>query len=195
MRLIFLTLIAFSAGSATIGLTQPQAPTLSLAAARASLAGRWEGQLEYLDYSANKWFGIPVTTLVEDQGDGATLIRKSDFDDGPKVGNVRITSVELFDAAKNEVTIGAFRKGRETELMVYTVRFEGVPKDATHWTMVEEAKARDDDRPARLRLTTVRDGAKLQTLKQVDFLDDNLVKWMSRNRTTLSLVPSATRSR
>ncbi len=160
---------------------------IDLASARAALAGAWEGKLEYLDYSANQWFGIPVKAQIEDQGDGATSIRKSDFDDGPKVGNVRITTVELFDAATGKVTVGSFRKGRSSELMVYTIRFDGPPKDATHWTMIEETDARDDDRPARLRLTTVRDGNSIKTLKQVDFLDDDKNEWLSRNRTILTL--------
>jgi hypothetical protein len=159
-----------------------------LATARASLVGEWTGQLEYLDYSANKWFGIPVKTTVEDQGDGATTIRKSDFDDGPKVGNVRITTVELFDAAKSTVTSGTFRKGRMAELTTYTVRLDGVAKDATHWTMIEETKSEDNHRFAMLRLTTVRNGDMVETLKEVDFLDDNKNEWMKRNRTRLKRV-------
>jgi hypothetical protein len=176
-----LTLLISTAASAA----PPEAP-VTLLAARSALAGQWEGKLEYLDYSANKWFGIPVKSMVEDQGDGATLIRKSDFDDGPRVGIVRITTVELFDAVKSKVAVGGFRKGRDSEITVYAVRFEGAPKDLTHWTMVEEAEAKDDDRPARLRLTTVRDGNTVQTLKQVDFLDDNKSEWLSRNRTTMT---------
>jgi hypothetical protein len=162
--------------------------TIDVAAARASMAGKWTGTLEYLDYSANKWFGIPVTTVIDDQGDGATTIRKSDFDDGPKVGNVRITTVELFDVTKNTVTSGTFRKGRESELTTYAVRLDSPAKDATHWTMVEEAKSEDDDRPAMLRLTTVRNGDSVETLKEVDFLDDAKTEWMKRNRTRLTRV-------
>jgi hypothetical protein len=162
--------------------------TVDLATARASLVGKWKGQLEYLDYSANKWFGIPVETVIEDQGDGATTIRKSDFDDGPKVGMVRITTVELFDAAKSIVTAGTFRKGRDSSLTTYIVRLDGAPKDLTHWTMIEETKSEDDSRPAMLRLTTVRDGDSIETLKEVDFLDDSKTEWMKRNRTRLKLV-------
>jgi hypothetical protein len=165
-----------------------QGAPIDVSAARASMNGGWEGSLEYLDYGANEWFGIPVNTRIEDQGDGATVIRKSDFDDGPKVGMVRITSVELFDAAAGTVTTGTFRKGKEVSVDSYAVRLDGTPKDATHWTMIEEVKAKDDNRPAMLRLTTVRDGNKLQTLKQVDFLDDDKQEWISRNRTSLTRV-------
>lgn len=165
-----------------------QPSPVDVAAARATLAGNWEGSLEYLDYSANKWFGIPVKTVVEDQGDGVTMIRKSDFDDGPKVGNVRITSVELFDPAAGTITTGTFRKARPVEVFTYTVRMEGSATDATHWTMVEESLGKDDDRPAILRLTTTRDGNKIETVKQVDFQDDTISEWITRNRTRLTRV-------
>jgi hypothetical protein len=165
-----------------------QTTTVDIQTARLALAGVWEGKLEYLDYSAQKWFGIPVKIAIEDQGDGVTLLRKSDFDDGPTVGNVRITTVEIFDAAKKTITSGSFRKGRTAELISYSVRFEGAVRDATHWTIIEETDAKDNNRPARLRLTTVRDGDAMQTLKEVDFQDDNKVEWLQRNRTTLRLV-------
>jgi hypothetical protein len=162
-------------------------PTITVAEARASLAGNWDGSLEYLDYTANKWFGIPVKTIIEEQGDGATTIRKSDFDDGPKVGIVRITSVELFDPAKATLSVGTFRKGQVADIIRYTVRLEGAASDATHWTMVEETLATDDSRPALLRITTTRNGDSVEALKQVDFQDDNKVEWLSRNRTRLKL--------
>lgn len=173
-------------GVSTHAIAQPAEPVrVDIGQARASLEGSWEGKLEYLDYGANKWFGIPVKTIVEDQGDGATIIRRSDFDDGPKMGNVRITTVELYDAAKGTIAVGTFRKGREPEISIYAARLEGAGSDATHWIMVEETKATDDDRPATLRLTTVRDGDALETLKQVDFLDDDKSEWITRNRTRL----------
>jgi hypothetical protein len=162
-------------------------PTVDVATARASLNGNWEGSLEYLDYTANEWFGIPVKTTIEDQGDGATTIRKSDFDDGPKVGIVRITSVELFDAAKGTVAIGTFRKGRTPNIDTYTVRMEGIAVDSTHWTMVEEVMGQDNNRPAILRITTKRDGDSMEALKQIDFQDDDKDEWLSRNRTKLKV--------
>ncbi|OYY71363.1 MAG: hypothetical protein B7Y44_00350 [Sphingomonadales bacterium 28-55-16] len=161
---------------------------LDVAAARASMVGNWEGSLDYLDYGANKWFGIPVKTVVEDQGDGVTIIRKSDFDDGPKVGNVRITSVELYDPAAGTVTIGTFRKARPVEVLTYAVRMGEAAADATHWTMVEESRGTDDDRPAMLRLTTTRNGDRIETVKQVDFQDDDKSEWLTRNRTRLTRV-------
>ena len=168
--------------------TPAQLAPPDIAALRLATAGHWEGKLEYLDYSANRWFGIPMTVLIEDGGDGVTLIRKADFDDGPKVGTVRITSVELFDPATVEETSASFRKGRETSLETSALRLAAPPVDATHWTIIAETDSRDDDRPARLRVTTVRDGDRVTTLKEVDFLDDAAETWLQRNRSTLTRV-------
>jgi hypothetical protein len=163
-----------------------QSQSVDVAVARASLNGEWTGTLEYLDYSANKWFGIPVKTQIEDQGDKATIIRRSDFDDGPTVGNVRITTVELFDAAANTVTTGSFRKGRNVDIDIYNVRMEGVAQDPMRWVMVEEVLGKDNNRPALLRYTTTRNGDSIETLKQVDFQDDETSEWMTRNRTRMT---------
>lgn len=179
----FLALSAPIAASAQSPVAVPD-----VAAARVSLVGRWQGELAYLDYGANRWFGIPVKTQVLDQGDGATLLRVSDFDDGPKVGNVRITSGELFDAKAGTISVATFRKGRAVEVMAYAASMDPMSRDATHWTMIEETKGSDDDRPATLRLTTVRDGDMLETLKEVDFLDDDKAEWLTRNRTRLTRV-------
>jgi hypothetical protein len=182
------SLLILAAAAVTPAAAFAQPAPVDIAAARAALTGTWAGKLEYLDYSANKWFGIPVNTQIEDQGDGATIIRKSDFDDGPKVGNVRITSIELLDPAAGTVTTGTFRKGRSVETFAYAVRFDGTPADTSHWTMVEEALGKDDDRPAMLRLTTTRDGDSIETLKQIDFQDDDKTEWITRNRTRLSRI-------
>jgi hypothetical protein len=182
MKNIIMLLAALSLPS-----TVKAQPAIDVGAALASLDGRWEGTLEYLDYGANRWFGIPVVTTIEDQGDGATIIRKSDFDDGPKVGNVRITSVELFDATKGTVSVGTFRKGQEAGIYTYSIRLEGQAADPTHWTIVEESKGQDDNRPALLRITTVRNGDQIESLKEVDFQDDDKSEWLSRNRTKLVL--------
>jgi hypothetical protein len=178
----FASLLLFSLTAPAIA----QPATVDVAVARSSLAGKWAGSLEYLDYGANKWFGIPVKTLIEDQGDGVTMIRKSDFDDGPKVGNVRITSVELYDPTAATLTTGTFRKGRAVEVDTYKARIEGTPVDATHWTMIEETLGKDDDRPAMLRLITTRDGDSIETVKQIDFQDDDKAEWITRNRTRMT---------
>ena len=159
---------------------------LTLAAARQSLVGQWRGKLEYRDYQADKWFGLPVEVSVRDGGDGVTLIRTADFDDGPKTGIVRITTVSILDGAAE--TTATFRKARKPELSTATLTLAPASRDATHWTLIETATATDNDRPATLRLTTVRDGDNLVALKEVDFTDDQAVTWLVRNRTTVERV-------
>ena len=195
-------MIAFFAAAAAVLATQapaqPLAPvspvnaapltvaSLTVATARQSLVGQWRGTLEYRDYQADKWFGLPVEVSVRDGGDGVTLIRTADFDDGPKTGIVRITSVSLLDGAAE--TTATFRKARKPELETATLTLGAASKDSTHWTLIETATSTDNDRPATLRLTTVRDGGKMVTLKEVDFTDDAKAEWLVRNRTTLERV-------
>ncbi|GAA4031822.1 hypothetical protein GCM10022281_09300 [Sphingomonas rosea] len=162
-----------------------QAAPLTVAEARASMVGRWEGKLEYRDYQADAWFGLPMKVDIRDAGDGVTQIRTADFDDGPRTGIVRITGVAML--AKDGVTeTGAsFRKGKDVSLDTARLALKPGPASATNWTLVAEQTATDDNRPARLRETTTRTGDTMVTLKEVDFIDDQGEAWLVRNRTTL----------
>jgi hypothetical protein len=162
------------------------ADPLSIASLRSGLAGRWTGTLEYRDYTANQWFGIPMSVRIEDVGDGATLIRHGEFDDGPTVGIVRITTVLFYDAATGTEITGMFRRGRAVEQVRYDLSLPQTPTDATHWTIVAMTESRDDNRPARLRETTTRDGDTITTLKEIDWTDDAGENWLVRNRTRLT---------
>lgn len=166
----------------------PAPADLSIIAIQRATAGQWQGQLEYRDYQADRWFGIPMQVSIEDQGDGATIIRKADFDDGPRVGNVRITSISLFSADGSRESVATFRKGREPDLSAYALAMPVPAIDVAHWTIVATVTATDDDRPALLRETTTRDGNVMTTLKEVDFLDDAGEAWIARNRTTLTRI-------
>ena len=70
---------AFAAmlGAATPAAAQDAAPAITLAEARASTAGAWAGELQYLDYQSGEWQGIPVTVTVTLEGDGNTLSRRA----------------------------------------------------------------------------------------------------------------------
>lgn len=160
---------------------------LTLAEAVASEVGEWTGKLEYRDYQADRWFGLPVRVAVRDGGDGVTQIRVADFDDGPRVGIVRITTVTMLGADGASGYAVSFRKGQEPELGRASLRLAEA-RDATHWTLIAESEASDDDRPARIRETTVRDGDTLTSLKEVDFTDDEADEWLVRNRTVLTRV-------
>lgn len=170
------------------GLSTAAEPGLDIAALRLATVGAWEGKLEYRDYQADRWFGLPMTVRIETPGDGVTLVRKAAFDDGPKTGTVWITTVELLDPATGLETSAGFRKGRKPELDSATLRLGAPALDAAHWTLVSETDGRDADRPARLRVTTVRDGAVMTTLKEVDFLDDAGEAWIQRNRSSLTRI-------
>lgn len=152
-----------------------------------TLVGEWDGTLEYLDYGANKWFGIPAHTTIQSGGDGVTFIRTTDFDDGPKVGIIRITSISMMGSDGVTEYSNSFRKGRVPELTSATLRIESYT-DPAHWVMVSEGAGMDANRPATLRLTTTRDGAQVVTLKEVDFADDDKAEWLTRNRTTMNKI-------
>jgi hypothetical protein len=183
MRHAFAAALAALLAAATPAAAQ-DAPAITLAEARASTAGAWTGQLQYLDYSSGEWQGIPVTVSTEVVGDGNTIIRRAAFDDGPRVGAVYITSLAMLgkDGATEYST--GFRAGRTPEVSAYTLTLTAA-KDAEHWTIRAELDGMDDDRPARIRETTTRDGTSLVTFKEVDFLDEPGEQWFSRNRSVL----------
>ncbi len=164
-----------------------EAPAIDLPTAIASQLGVWEGKLEYRDYQADKWFGIPVKVKIVDGGDGVTQIRTSDFDDGPRVGIVRITTVSMMDKDGMTEHAATFRKGRKPDLSTATLTIAQT-SDATHWTLVSNSVATDANRPARIRVTTIRNGDAMTTMKEVDFTDDSTETWLQRNRTVLTKV-------
>lgn len=172
---------------AVAGPASAQTPpaTVTPTAIRAALAGSWQGKLEYRDYQADRWFGIPVKVSIELMRDGLTLIRHADFDDGPKTGIVTITTIALLDPATGREQSASFRKGRETDVTTATLKLTRA-EALDHWTLEETRDGKDDDRPARIRETTTRDGRVMVTLKEVDFLDDTGEAWLTRNRTTLT---------
>ena len=171
--------------AAALAAQTPPPPTV--ASARQSLVGAWQGKLEYRDYQADKWFGLPVKIVISDGGDGVTQVRVADFDDGPQTGIVRITTVSLLMADGVTEYATSFRKARVPDLAKATLSLAPAKgADSTHWTMISLQTAQDDNRPATLRLTTTRDGNKLVTLKEVDFTDDAKQEWLVRNRETLT---------
>lgn len=176
--LLALALLSLQAGSV------PPAPTP--AALEAGLAGRWQGSLGYRDYQSNRLEEIPMQTRIEALPDGATIIRVSSFDDGPRVGDVFITTASLFDTKAGQVTSASLRRGRKVEAQAEQVRVASVT-DATHWTLVYEADGSDDDKPARLRTTEVRDGDVLTATKEV--LPKGTADWQFRNRSRLTRLP------
>ena len=163
-------------------------PALTIAQLRAGTSGSWQGQLEYLDYRANRWFGIPMTVSIETQIDQVTSLRKADFDDGPVTGMVRITTLSSVDDTSGTESSAVFRKNRPMEADVWQIRLHVPARDATHWTLVAETIGKDGNGQAKLRETTTRDGDSLTTLKEVNPLADGKDEFFARNRTRLTRV-------
>lgn len=164
---------------------------LTLGDARRSLVGQWQGKLEYRDYRADRWFGLPVTVDVRDGGDGVTLIRVADFDDGPATGTVRITTASMMTPDGAGESSVSFRKGQQPELTTSRLRLASGTAP-NRWVIVSELEGRDNDRPARIRETTTRAGDAIVTMKEVDYSDDQSEDWLVRNRTTLTrLAPTS----
>lgn len=178
------TAILLAALLAAPAAAQEASPALTIAEARAGLVGAWEGQLQYRDYQSGEWEGIPMTVTVTIEGDGNTITRRAVFDDGPRVGNVYITSLEMLGPDGSTEYATSFRADRAPALSAARLTLVSAA-DAAHWTMIAVLDGEDDDRPARIRATTTRDGERLTTLKEVDFLDDAAEEWLTRNRTVL----------
>ncbi|WP_298097078.1 hypothetical protein [Brevundimonas sp.] len=147
-------------------------------------AGRWSGALGYRDYQSDRLFEIPVTTTIVQVADGLTQIRTSLFDDGPDKP-VWITTTSLLDEAAGTVTSASYRAGRPVALTTETVRLAAWT-DPTHWTLVYESVAEDDDQPAEIRVTETRDGDSLMSVKEVRPVGADDSAWRFRNQTRLT---------
>ena len=153
---------------------------------RLGLVGRWSGALGYRDYQSDELFEIPVVTTIETPGDGATLIRRSLFNDGPN-NPVWITTVSLDDVVAATLTSASFRAGRAPELSTEAVEVAAFI-DATHWTLIYRQTGDDDDAPADIRVTETRDGGELVEMKEVRPVGAGDEAWRFRNQTRLTRV-------
>ena len=146
----------------------------------AASTGAWEGELFYLDYQSGERFGIPMPVDAEQTPDGATLVRRLTFTDpGNLVHAVNLVTV---DRDSGELVEAYFRQGKG-ELLRYEIvdsMYEGEAK----WKLVYEQNGTDDDRPARIRHAIERDGDRLESTKEVRFLDEN-GEFFLRNGTEL----------
>ena len=179
-------IIAALALAAAAPLSAQDAP-FDLKAARASLAGDWRAELQYRDYQSGEWIGIPYSATIALVGDGVTLVRTSAYDDGPARGTVWITSVAMLAADGATEYTGTYRADRPAEQDSARLTLSAAT-DPAHWTIVSDREGEDDDRPARIRETTVRDGDTVTSTKEVDFADDDRDEWLVRNRTVLTRV-------
>lgn len=163
----------FTAGPAQA--TQ-ESQSLSPASAFASLEGEWKGELRYRDYQSNRMESIPVTLDMEALPDGQTLIQRFDYTD--PAFQVYITNLITIEGAV--LTGATARAGRAFETYEKTIALShSGTTDA--WTIVMTSEALDDNRPAQIRETMVREGSEVTVTKEVDFLDDEAIQWEFRN--------------
>ena len=174
--------IALAAASDGPAAQAPAAP--SAATLLRGTAGRWSGALGYRDYQSDRLFEIPVATSIVQVADGVTQVRTSLFDDGPDKP-VWITTTGLLDEVAGTVASASYRAGRPVELTTESVRVADWI-DQTHWTLVYESVAQDDDRPAEIRVTETRDGDSLMSVKTVRPVGADDAAWRFRNQTRLT---------
>tara|TARA_R110002167_G_scaffold14430_10_gene58665 strand:- start:2439 stop:3035 length:597 start_codon:yes stop_codon:yes gene_type:complete len=158
----------------------------SPAALQRDLAGRWAGALGYRDYQTDELFEIPVSTTVVQVPDGVTQVRTALFDDGP-AKPVWITTTSLQDEAAGTVSSTSSRAGRPVEVSIEAVRVTDW-RDNTHWTLVYDSVAEDDDQPAEIRVTETRDGDSLLSVKTVRPVGADDTAWRFRNQTRLTRI-------
>ena len=179
-----LPLIIFLATPA-LAQTPPQ-PTP--AALETGLTGQWTGTLAYRDYQSDKMVELPMRADYRGLDDGVTVLNIATFDDGPKAGNVIITTVELFNPKAGTVDNIAIRKGKpidresdKTSLVAYT--------DDQHWTVHFEHDGVDGKTKSKIRSVETRDGDALTIEEDVVPLVAKKKDWKMRNITHLTRTP------
>lgn len=175
MRRLLIALLATPLVAAT--------PESSPADLERALAGHWAGTLGYKDYQSGDISKLEVKTEIRAGADGVTVVRVSEFDEGPGRAPAFITSASLYDPMAGTVSIATLRKGRRAELATDRLRVAAFA-DATHWTIVDEADSRDDDKPAKLRVTEMRDGDRLTATKEA--MPEGATTFAFRNVTELT---------
>ncbi|MEM1131866.1 MAG: MliC family protein [Pseudomonadota bacterium] len=151
---------------------------------RAAMVGRWNGKLEYRDYQSDQWFPIPMQMTVEQLPDPMTFLALAAFDDGAG-GFVRTSTMTMLANEGKTEYLTQFRAGRVPDVYANTLQVV-TASDDTHWTIIATREGMDDDRPAMIKETSVRDGDTMTTLKEVHFIDNSdSDDWLVRNRITL----------
>ena len=154
-----------------------EAPTV--AEARASMVGRWEGRVELLEEGvASEGFDWPVAVAIEDAGDGRTLIERQQFagmsDDGAL--QVRIT---MLDADGMTEHGSLFSRGTLPEHHTVTLSL-AAGRDATHWTLHGIEDYERDGEALQARSVVMRDGDSVVATFEVDPAGDEPPFGMTR---------------
>lgn len=141
------------------------AQPLTVAQARASLIGRWTGELDADPGSAlMRW---PMATEITDAGDGATLIERQVIRRVPGDGGRLVTIVSMLDRDgatehRSQLTLGTPPEHSTLTLSLASAR------DAAHWTLLGVEDYVHEGRALQSRTRTVRDGDTLVIEFEVD---------------------------
>ncbi len=154
----------------------------------AGLVGTWTGVLSYRDFQSDRRFDLPVVTRIQAVPDGLSFIRISEFDDGPQTGRVFITTVSLFDADGRRASQASFRKGRSVETWVEQGEVLEW-KDSENWTLRWHHDGLDNGQAATLRNTQRRQGALLETTRDVKSRGSPDSDYRQRNQSRLTRQP------
>ncbi|HEY6814221.1 MAG TPA: hypothetical protein VI168_01660 [Croceibacterium sp.] len=141
--------------------------TLTVAEARASLLGRWEGLYERLDSdAASEAFSWPIAVSIEDAGDGRTYIERVQFEGMEDDGALQVTVSILDHDGQTEhgtqFTSGTLPAPRSISLTLADAR------DPAHWTLEGLAELAENGQPMHARYVFKRDGDTLVSTFELD---------------------------
>lgn len=160
----------------------------SPAEAYLGLAGQWTGSLSYRDYSSDIWFDLAEHRTIVVLKDGHSVMETSAYDDGPKTGLVYTYTLSAIEPDGRTLKSLSTRKNQPASTDIETLSFKGTPASAEDFTLVFDSVGKDDDHPARLRITLTRKGTHLETLKEVNPDVSGKGEWRIRNRTRLDQI-------
>ncbi|MEM7205185.1 MAG: hypothetical protein AAF628_33330 [Planctomycetota bacterium] len=185
-----LSLLVLPAVSA-VGAAQDGDPAdLPIANCLATLTGKWEGELTYLDYQSGDQVALPAFWNVQAWGDGRWLVSQMAFQDPGRM--VRSLSVSWFDDRGESLISQSVSSGeadRET-LQVLSVE----RRDADDWEIVLSGRGTDDGRPAEFRITRRLVNQTFTSAKAVRYTDGGAGDddWLLRNTLTVRRAPPPT---
>lgn len=144
------------------------AQPLTVAQARASLIGRWAGELDAdpgnPGSASMRW---PMATEITDAGDGATLIERQVIRRVPGDGGRLVTIVSMLDRDGATEHRSQLSMGTPPEHTTLTLSLASA-RDAAHWTLLGVEDYVHQGRALQSRTRTVRNGDTLVIEFEVD---------------------------
>ncbi|MEM1071454.1 MAG: hypothetical protein AAGH71_01340 [Planctomycetota bacterium] len=153
-----------------------------------SMDGEWAGVLEYANYSDGRRVEIPMAVEQEASAIAPVVLRHVTFTDPGKI--IESGEIVAIDAQSRTLSIRSMSGGDdEGDGELWAVEAAEIA-DPDDWSLVLERDGRDDNRPARLRLTQRMLDGKLSSRKEVDYTDDDGEAFVFRNEFRLERRPA-----